>query len=86
MCVSANYRLFPAAKFPDPLIDVKRVIAWVREHGRAYGADPTAVFLAGSSAGGHLASMAALTPNQPGFQPGFADTDTSVAGAVSLYG
>src|SRR5262245_3296642 len=80
VCVSANYRLLPAARFPEPLVDVKKVIAWVREHGREYGADPTAVFLAGSSAGGHLASMAALTPNDPAFQPGFEGADTSVAG------
>jgi acetyl esterase/lipase len=86
VCVSANYRLLPAARFPAPLIDVKKVIAWVREHGREYGADPTAVFLAGSSAGGHLASLAALTPNDPVFQPGFEGADTSVAGAISLYG
>src|SRR5262245_10346579 len=86
VCVSANYRLLPAARFPDPLIDVKKVIAWVREHGRDYGADPTAVFLAGSSAGGHLALMAALTPSDPVFQRGFEGADTSVAGAISLYG
>ncbi|HEY1285421.1 MAG TPA: alpha/beta hydrolase [Solirubrobacterales bacterium] len=86
VCGSANYRLGPSAKFPDPLIDVKRVIDWVREHGGEYGADPTAVFLVGSSAGGHLASMAALTPNDPRFQPGFETADTSVAGAICLYG
>jgi len=86
VCASANYRLLPAARFPDPLIDVKKAIAWVREHGRDYGADPTAVFLAGSSAGGHLASLAALTPDDPVFQPGFEDAHTSVAGAISLYG
>ena len=86
VCVSANYRLLNAAEFPDPLIDVKKVIAWVREHGGEYGADPTTVFLAGSSAGGHLASLAALTPNDPVFQPGFEGADTSVAGAISLYG
>jgi acetyl esterase/lipase len=86
VCVSANYRLLPAAKFPDPVIDLKRVIAWVREHGHEYGADPTSVFLAGSSAGAHLASLAAFTPNDPVFQPGFEDVDTSVAGAICLYG
>jgi acetyl esterase/lipase len=86
VCVSANYRLLPAARFPAPLVDVKKVIAWVREHGREYGADPTAVFLAGSSAGGHLASLAAFTPNDPVFQPGFEAADSSVAGAISLYG
>ena len=86
VCISANYRLSPAATFPDHLIDVKKVIAWVREHGQEYGADPTVVFVAGSSAGGHLASMAALTPNDPAFQPGFEAADTSVSAAISLYG
>ena len=85
VCISANYRL-RSAEFPEPLIDVKKVIAWVREHGHEYGADPSVVFVAGSSAGAHLASMAALTPNDPVFQPGFEGADTSVAGAISLYG
>ncbi len=86
VCISANYRLSPAAKFPDHLIDVKKVIAWVREHGQEYGADPTVVFVAGSSAGGHLAAFAALTPNDPAFQPGFEHADTAVTAAVTLYG
>ena len=86
VCISANYRLSPAATFPDHLIDVKKVIAWVREHGQEYGADPMIVFVAGSSAGGHLASFAALTPNDPAFQPGFEAADTSVSAAISLYG
>jgi acetyl esterase/lipase len=86
VCISANYRLSPSARFPDHLIDVKKVIAWVREHGHEYGGDPAVLFAAGSSAGGHLASMAALTPNDPLFQPGFEHADTSVSAAVSLYG
>ena len=84
VCISANYRL--RAGLVDPLIDVKRVIAWAREHGPEYGADPNVVFLAGSSAGGHLASMAALTANDPALQPGFENADTSVTAVVSLYG
>jgi acetyl esterase/lipase len=86
LCVSANYRLSPDATFPDHLVDVKKVIAWVREHGPDYGADPGTVFVAGSSAGGHLASLAALTANDPLFQPGFEGADTSVTAAISLYG
>ena len=65
---------------------MKKVIAWVREHGPEYGADPNVVFVAGSSAGGHLASMAALTANDASLQPGFEDVDTSVTAVVSLYG
>jgi acetyl esterase/lipase len=86
VCISANYRLSPAATFPDHLIDVKKVIAWAREHGPEYGADRAVVFVAGSSAGGHLAALAALTPYDPVFQPGFEDADTSVAASISFYG
>jgi acetyl esterase/lipase len=86
VCVSANYRLRPAAKFPDHLIDVKKVIAWVREHGYEYGADPAVVFVAGSSSGGQLAALAALTPNDPAYQPGFEHADTSVSAAICLHG
>ena len=74
------------ANFPDHLIDVKKVLSWVQEHGHEFGADPAVVFVAGSSAGAHLAAMAALTPNDPTFQPGFENADTSVTGAVCLYG
>ena len=86
VCISANYRLRPAAQFPDHLIDVKKVIAWVREHGQEYGADPAVVFVAGSSSGGQLAALAALTPNDPAYQPGFEHADTSVTAAICLHG
>ena len=86
VCISANYRLSPAATFPDFLIDAKKVLAWVRENGPRYGADPAEVFVAGSSAGAHLAAMAALTPNDPAFQPGFEDANTSVTAAITLGG
>jgi acetyl esterase/lipase len=86
LCVSANYRRASGDGFSDPLIDVKKVIAWVREHGAELGADQTAIFLAGSSLGGHLASLAAFTPGDPVLQPGFESADTSVAGVISLYG
>lgn len=86
VCLSVNYRLRPAASFPDHLVDLKKAIAWTREQGAEYGADPEAVFVAGSSAGGHMAALAALTANDPTFQPDFEDADTSVSAAISLYG
>ena len=84
--ISANYRLRPQAGFLDHLIDVKKVIAWVREHGHEYGADPSTLLLSGGSAGGRLSSIAALTQNQPRYQPGFEEADTSVTAVASLYG
>jgi acetyl esterase/lipase len=84
--VSANYRLRPQASFFDHLSDLKRVIVWVREHGPEYGADPSTLFLAGGSAGGHLSCIAALTQNEPAYQRGFEEADTSVTAVASLYG
>src|SRR3984957_1520209 len=76
ICVSINYSKSPRSTFPAHLIDVKRAIAWVRENIADYGGDPDFIAITGGSAGGHLASLAALTPNDPQFQPGFEDADT----------
>src|SRR5947209_7700303 len=86
ICVSINYSKSPRCTFPTHLIDVKRAIAWVRENIADYGGDPDFVAITGGSAGGHLASLAALTPNDPAFQPGFEDADTTVQAVVPYYG
>jgi len=86
VCVSADYRLSPHATFPDHLVDLKRALSWIRTHVAEYGGDPEFVVVTGQSAGGHLASLVALTANQPEYQPGFEQVDTSVAGCVSFYG
>jgi acetyl esterase/lipase len=86
VCVAASYRLSPKATFPDHLIDVKAAIRWIREHVAEYGGDPDFIVISGGSAGGHLSALAALTPNDPEYQPGFEDVDTRVQGCVPFYG
>ncbi len=86
VCVAADYRLSPHATFPDHVVDLKRAIAWIRAQGAAYGADPDFVVVTGGSAGGHLAALVALTPNDPEYQPGFEGVDTAVEGCVAFYG
>lgn len=86
ICVAINYRLAPRHPFPAQIIDVKQALAWVRGHIAEYGGDPGYLALTGGSAGGHLTALAALTPNDPDFQPGFEDADTSVQCAVPFYG
>ncbi|WP_239122278.1 alpha/beta hydrolase [Phytomonospora endophytica] len=68
-CVSADYRLRPAAGLAAHLADTARILAWVHAH---HPEKP--VFLAGSSAGAHLAALTALQRKPP------------VAGVVCLYG
>lgn len=86
VCVAINYRLAPRDPFPAQIIDVKRAIAWVREHIAEHGGDPDYIAITGGSAGGHLVALAAVTANDPAYQPGFEDADTSVAAAVPHYG
>ena len=86
VCVSINYRLAPRDPFPAQIIDVKRAIAWVKEHIAEYGGDPCYLAITGGSAGGHLAALAAVTGNDPAYQPGFEDADTTVQVAVPHYG
>lgn len=86
VCVAINYRLAKKHPFPAQVIDVKRAIAWIKENIGEYGGDPSYLAITGGSAGAHLASLAALTPGDPDFQPGFEDADTSVQAAVPHYG
>jgi acetyl esterase/lipase len=84
--VNANYRLSPRATFPEHLIDLKRAIAWYREHATEHGADPDFLCVTGGSAGGHLCALVALTANDPEYQPGFESVDTTARAAVPFYG
>ena len=86
ICVSIDYSKSPRSKFPAHIIDVKRAIAWVRENIADYGGDPDFIAITGGSAGAHLASLAALTPNDPAFQPGFENADTTVQAVAPYYG
>ena len=86
VCVAINYRLAPRDGWPAHIVDVKRAIAWVKDHIADYGGNPDYVVITGGSAGGHLTALAALTPGDPDFQPGFEDADTSVQAAVPFYG
>ena len=83
VAVSAAYRLRPDAGMLEHLADADAAVAWVRAHADELGADPDTVVVAGSSAGAHLASVAAL--RRP--SPQAAATDQArIAAVVGLYG
>ena len=86
VCVAINYRLAPRDPFPAHVIDVKRAIAWIKDNIAEYGGNPDYIVITGGSAGGHLASLAAVTPNVEEWQPGFEEADTTVQAAVPHYG
>lgn len=86
LCVAINYRLSPKDALPAHIIDVKKAIAWIRERAQEYGGNPDFIAITGGSAGGHLSSLAALTPNRAEWQPGFEQADTTLQAAVPFYG
>lgn len=54
-CIS--YRLLPEVKFPDPVIDCKAAVRWVRANAKKYSIDGDHIGAIGGSAGGHLVAM-----------------------------
>jgi acetyl esterase/lipase len=60
--VSIDYRLSEEAVFPAPIEDVKTAVRWIRSVADTFGLDGNHIGLWGSSAGGHLAACAALSP------------------------
>ncbi len=80
------YTLSPLAQLHAMLDDVKRAIVWMKAKSAIYGVNPERVVLMGSSAGGHLALLAAYAHNHPELQSEEMDGDTSVRAVVSYYG
>ena len=59
--VSVDYRLAPEHPYPAAVEDADLAVAWATSHGaRQLGFDPERVAIGGDSAGGNLATVAAL--------------------------
>src|SRR5829696_3776497 len=81
------YRLYPETDMLGMVGDAKRAIAWMKAQGPAYGVDPERVIVAGGSAGGYLALLAAYTPRDGALTPDdVGETDLSVRAVISCYG
>lgn len=77
VCIGADYRIRRGTRFHEQLDDARAVLAWARDNVESYHGDPRTVFLAGGSAGAHLASTTALSDD---------NDEQPVAGVIGLYG
>jgi acetyl esterase/lipase len=86
--VSINYRLSHVATFPGAIEDAKCAVRWLRANAAKYNLDPDGIGAWGASAGGHLAELLAVTPNQPALEGagGYNDQSSRVAAVVSFAG
>ncbi len=59
---SIEYRLTPSIAFPANVEDVRTAVRWLKANAATHTLDPDRICLWGTSAGGHLAAVAALAP------------------------
>jgi arylformamidase len=58
--VAPTYRLAPEHRLPAALDDALAVVRHLCDHASSFGGDATRLYLAGHSAGGHIAALVAL--------------------------
>jgi acetyl esterase/lipase len=85
--MDVSYRMCCETDMVGIVGDVKRAITWLKANAETYGVDSQRVVTVGASAGGHLALLAAYTPNHPQLDPeDLCGADTSVRAVISYYG
>ena len=85
--VNVDYRVARVALAPAAVQDSRCALRWMVRHAAQYGFDPARLVLVGSSAGAHLALMAALAPAAAGFDglcPG--NEPLAVAAVINFFG
>lgn len=88
VAVSIDYRLTGEAGFPAQLEDAKCAVRFLRAHAADYGIDPRRIGSAGGSAGGHLAALVGLVPDDAGLGGcgGWEAQSSRVSAVADLYG
>lgn len=85
--ISANYRLQSEGSWPAQLHDTKAAIRWTRANADRIGVDPDRIAVAGYSAGGMLALMAAGTNGMDEFdgEGGNSGVSSDVQACIGVY-
>lgn len=87
VAAAITYRLMPGHGFPSCLHDAKAAVRWLRLHAAEYNIDPERIGVIGNSAGGHLASLLAVTRPEDGLEgPDNPGPSSAVQAVVPLYG
>ena len=70
-------------RFPAFVEDAARAVGWARQHAQALGGDPSRLYVAGHSAGAHIAALLGTDARYLDAQ-GFAPRD--LAGVIAIAG
>jgi acetyl esterase/lipase len=86
---SIDYRLSDEAKWPAQIHDCKAAIRWIKANADKYGIDKNKIGIWGTSAGGHLTAMLALTSKSGEFKGKIGDNlneTAEIACAIDGFG
>jgi acetyl esterase/lipase len=85
--VNVEYRLARIARAPAAVEDSRCALRWVIRHAPQFGFDTQRLVLVGSSAGAHLALMAALVSPSAGFDGSCPGNEAlKVAAVINFFG
>lgn len=84
--VSMQYRLAGQARAPAAVEDVRCVMGWIARAAEREGLDPQRIVLMGTSAGAHLALMAATIDSSEGLDPAECGSAPRAAAVIDFYG
>jgi acetyl esterase/lipase len=85
---SIDYRYSTDAPFPAQIRDCNQAVEWLFQHAADYGLDKDRFAVIGFSAGGHLASLLALSGNNhiQDFYPEGKQPSFRIRAAIDFYG
>jgi acetyl esterase/lipase len=84
---SIDYRLAPQSRFPAQIEDVKCAIRYLRARAPEYGLDRNAIFAFGTSVGGQLVALAALTGSPSPWDVGdYLGEPSNLAAVADIFG
>jgi acetyl esterase/lipase len=84
---SINYRLAPQYKFPAQIEDLKCAFRYLRASSQTNGVNGSEMFAFGTSSGGELVAIAALTGSNSEFDVGsYLNESSNVTAAVDMFG
>jgi acetyl esterase/lipase len=84
--VSMQYRLAGQARAPAAVEDVRCVMGWIARAAEREGLDSRRIVLLGTSAGAHLALMAASIDKNEGLDPAECGPAPRAAAVIDFYG
>jgi acetyl esterase/lipase len=85
--VSVNYSMYPYAKFPRIIEDVKCAVRFLRAHAADYNLDPLRFGAIGASAGGHLVALLGTSDEQAGWDTGeYSEYTSRVQAVIDMSG